>query len=171
MIKEALIKGFVEEEYQDELLEKARLQKEEKSAEKAEKVAQKQQKKAEKSAKRSHFFDGLKEKFIRKEDEEVNEGYDVFFDEEGESYTAKILDASNILDFGMKTISNLKGLDLLKRDIEKSPLYVGDEKNILGVTSIKRVYSEDKEKKDSAYVLIETDYEWFVVEFKKVETF
>lgn len=176
MVKETLIKNFVKEEYQDELLDKALKQKERKSALKAEKIAEKQQEKAyrdaekaEKSANKVHLLSGLKEKFIRK-DEELEEGYETFFDAADVSYTAKILESKDILDSNMKKISSLKGVDLLNWNLEKSPIYIGDGKNFLGVSSITRVYPE-KEEKGVAYIMLETDYDYIVVSFKKVETF
>lgn len=124
MIKEALIRNCIKEEYQEELLNKAREKNEQKAAKKAADLAQKQEKRVyreaqreEKSSKISHFVSGIKEKFSRKT-EELEEGYGIFL-LDGDEYTARILETSSILDSNMKGIPNLKGQLLLKGIYEK----------------------------------------------------
>ena len=180
MIKEALIRNCIKEEYQEELLNKAREKYEQKKAKKAETLAQKQEKRvyreaqrAEKSAKLSHFVSGIKEKFSRKT-EELEEGYGVFL-LDGDEYTARILETSSILDSNMKEIPNLKGQDLLKRDLRKDPLFVktSSEEGVIsfcGVIALNEVTSLE-EKKGVAYIMFEIEHEYIIVTFKKVETF
>lgn len=180
MIKEALIKSMIKEEYQEELLDQAREKYEQKKAKKAETLAQKQEKRvyreaqrAEKSAKLSHFVSGIKEKFSRKT-EELEEGYGKFL-LDGDEYTARILETSSILDSNMKGIPNLKGQILLKRDLRKDPLFVktSSEEGVIsfcGVIALNEVTSVE-EKKGVAYIMFEIEHEYIVVPFEKVETF
>ena len=180
MIKEALIRNCIKEEYQEELLNKAREKNEQKAAKKAADLAQKQEKRVyreaqrkEKSSKISHFVSGIKEKFSRKT-EELEEGYGVFL-LDGDEYTARILETSSILDSNMKEIPDLKGQDLLKRDLRKDPLFVktSSEEGVIsfcGVIALNEVTSVE-EKKGVAYIMFEIEHEYIVIAFKKVETF
>ena len=179
MIKEALIRNCIKEEYQEELLNKAREKNEQKAAKKAADLAQKQEKRVyreaqrkEKSSKISHFVSGIKEKFSRKT-EELEEGYGVFL-LDGDEYTARILESNSILDSNMKEIPK-KGQPLLKRDLRKDPLFVktSSEEGVIsfyGVIALNEVTSVE-EKKGVAYIMFETEHEYIVVTFKKVETF
>ncbi len=180
MIKEALIRNCIKEEYQEELLNKAREKNEQKAAKKAADLAQKQEKRAykeaqreEKSSKLSHIVSGIKEKFSRKT-EEIEEGYEKFL-LDGDEYTAKLIESNSILDSNMKEIQDLKGQDLLKRNIRKDPLFVKytNEKGVVsfyGVIALNEVTSLE-EKKGVAFIMFETEHEYLVVPFKKVETF
>lgn len=152
MFTETLIKNFIQEDYQKELMDKAN------------------EKTKEKTLNNSNLFGGIKEKFVRKNEEIKNRG-NIIIEKNGKRYPAKKIESSNILDSNMKQIY-LKGIELLSRDLKKSPIYIGDGKNILGVNSIERVYPEDeKEKKKEATLMVETDYAYFIISFPKVETF
>lgn len=138
----------------------------EKAAKKAEKQAQKEQAKAEKEQRR------LERQQAFEENTEEGENRRIFFSkEDGEEIEATMVDINQLVDDKYsKFEKSPKGMDLLKRNLKSSRLYIDDDGDLLKVQSIKEVECELQDI-SKVYLLLDTNREYFVVEFNCIRTF
>ena len=138
----------------------------EKAAKKAEKQAQKEQAKAEKEQRR------LERQQAFEENTEEGENRRIFFSkEDGEEIEATMVDINQLVDDKYsKFEKSPKGMDLLKRNLNASRLYIDDDGDLLKVQSIKEVECELQDI-SKVYLLLDTNREYFVVEFSCIRTF
>lgn len=149
-------------------LERQQQEKEaEKAARKAEKQAQKEQAKAEKEQRRLERQAAIAEETI-----EEGENRRIFFSkEDGEEIEATMVDINQLVDDKYsKFEKSPKGMDLLKRNLKSSRLYIDDDGDLLKVQSIKEVECELQDI-SKVYLLLDTNREYFVVEFNCIRTF
>ncbi|MBQ8379587.1 MAG: hypothetical protein IJX34_02090 [Clostridia bacterium] len=162
----------------DEQHKKAIQKADEKAAKKKEKIEAKEVKRAEKAelkANRIPLRERVSNFFTASEVEEeiiYDDGHVIFYGENDEQYNAIIIDAKTLLNEKREALNaeSLRGQTLLKRNLKTSPLFIDDEGNMIRVTSIQEVLPEE-ENKDKAYVLLETKYEYFVIEFNVNRSF
>lgn len=138
----------------------------EKAAKKAEKQAQKEQAKAEKEQRR------LERQQAFEENTEEGENRRIFFSkEDGEEIEATMVDINQLVDEKFTKFEKTpKGMDLLKRNLNASRLYIDDDGDLLKVQSIKEVECELQDI-SKVYLLLDTNREYFVVEFSCIRTF
>ena len=149
-------------------LERQQQEKEaEKAARKAEKQAQKEQAKAEKEQRRLERQAAIAEETI-----EEGENRRIFFSkEDGEEIEATMVDINQLVDEKFTKFEKTpKGMDLLKRNLNASRLYIDDDGDLLKVQSIKEVECELQDI-SKVYLLLDTNREYFVVEFNCIRTF
>ena len=139
----------------------------EKAARKAEKQAQKEQAKAEKEQRRLERQAAIAEETI-----EEGENRRIFFSkEDGEEIEATMVDINQLVDEKFTKFEKTpKGMDLLKRNLNASRLYIDDEGDLLKVQEIKEVETEMQDI-SKVYLLLDTNREYFVVEFNCIRTF
>lgn len=162
----------------DEQHEKAIQKADEKAAKKKEKIEAKEAKKAEKAefkASRIPLRERVSNFFTVNNDDTdivIDDDHVIFYGENDEQFNAVIIDAKSLLNEKREALNaeSLKGQTLLKRNLKTSPLFIDDEGNMIRVTSIQEVTSDDEEM-DKAYVLLETKYEYFVIEFNVTRSF
>lgn len=149
-------------------IEKQQKEKEaEKAARKAEKQAQKEQAKAEREQRRIERQAAIAEETIEDENRKI------FFskEDEEEMFEATIVDINQLVDDRYsKFEKSPKGMDLLKRNLKSSRLYIDDDGDLLKVQSIKEVECELQDI-SKVYLLLDTNREYFVVEFSCIRTF
>ncbi|MBO5476966.1 MAG: hypothetical protein J6A15_04375 [Clostridia bacterium] len=151
---------------------------EEKDALKAQVKAEKAEAKALKKASKVP----LKEKvgsaltFLKSESKEVicdeEDIYSIFFDKDDNEYSAIIIEKNLLLDDRKEPLKQegLKGQNLLRRNLKTSSLFINDDGNFIKVNSLQRVYPE-LDDAETAYILLETKYENFVIEFPMIQSF
>lgn len=156
-------KTTIQEEFERQQQEKAA----EKAARKAEKQAQKEQAKAEKEQRRLERQAAIAEETI-----EEGENRRIFFSkEDGEEIEATMVDINQLVDEKFTKFEKTpKGMDLLKRNLNASRLYIDDDGDLLKVQSIKEVECELQDI-SKVYLLLDTNREYFVVEFNCIRTF
>lgn len=152
---------------QDEIERQQKEKAAEKAAKKAEKQAQKEQAKAEKEQRRLERQAAIAEETI-----EEGENRRIFFSkEDGEEIEATMVDINQLVDDKYsKFEKSPKGMDLLKRNLKSSRLYIDDDGDLLKVQSIKEVECELQDI-SKVYLLLDTNREYFVVEFNCIRTF
>lgn len=157
--------------------EQAAIQKAQERAEKKRvnlenKAQRKEQKALEREARRKERADKI---FFNEATEmDLEEGYESFWSikNEDRAFYCRMLSAEEVLgqDFKPYSKDSLRGQDLLKRNLKTSPLFVEYEDNILKVISVEEVERESSSN-DTAYVMLETTYDCFVLEFKYIRQF
>lgn len=152
---------------QDEIERQQQEKAAEKAARKAEKQAQKEQAKAEKEQRRLERQAAIAEETI-----EEGENRRIFFSkEDGEEIEATMVDINQLVDDKYsKFEKSPKGMDLLKRNLKSSRLYIDDDGDLLKVQEIKEVECELQDI-SKVYLLLDTNREYFVVEFNCIRTF
>lgn len=126
-------------------------------AKEAQKQQEKEKNKEEKSSFISRFF---------KKDSEVEEGFVLLYNRDGEEFICQEIDASQLLDEHYVPFErNVRGQELLHRKFFCTPLYVSDNGDIMKVQKAFELFSEDADD-ESAYVVLETNREYYVVAFK-----
>lgn len=133
-----------------------------KNASQREEFAQaKEAKKHEKKEEKPSIFNR-----IFKKDSELEEGYILLYDKEGEEYVCQEIDASQLLDEKYVPFErNVRGQEVLHRKFFCTPLYVSDNGDIMKVQKAFELFSEDADE-DTAHVVLETNREYYVVAFK-----
>lgn len=122
------------------------------------KEAKKQEKKEEKPSIFSRIF---------KKDSEVEEGFVLLYNRDGEEFLCQEIDASQLLDEKYIPFErNVKGKELLHRKFFCTPLYVADNGDIMKVQSAFELYPEEEADEETAYVVLETNREYYVLTFK-----
>ena len=149
-----------------------------KQLEKENQKVQKQQEKAEKKKVKEENKASLKEVFsnisLKRDDFEEENSFWYFTNEERtEDYEVLPITIERLADANKKPFEKkLKGQELLKRNLKASPLYILDDDNIIKVEKIQRVFDyDDNNNKEAAYVMLETKYQDFVIEYNIVCTF
>ena len=152
---------------QDEIERQQQEKAAEKAAKKAEKQAQKEQAKAEKEQRRLE-----RQAAIAEETTEEGENRRIFFSkEDGEEIEATMVDINQLVDEKFTKFEKTpKGMDLLKRNLNASRLYIDDDGDLLKVQEIKEVEAEMQDI-SKVYLLLDTNREYFVVEFSCIRTF
>lgn len=152
---------------QDEIERQQQEKEAEKAVRKAEKQAQKEQAKAEKEQRRLERQAAIAEETI-----EEGENRRIFFSkEDGEEIEATMVDINQLVDEKFTKFEKTpKGMDLLKRNLNASRLYIDDEGDLLKVQEIKEVETEMQDI-SKVYLLLDTNREYFVVEFNCIRTF
>lgn len=152
---------------QDEIERQQQEKAAEKAARKAEKQAQKEQAKAERQQRRLERQAAIAEETI-----EEGENRRIFFSkEDGEEIEATMVDINQLVDDKYsKFEKSPKGMDLLKRNLKSSRLYIDDDGDLLKVQEIKEVEAEMQDI-SKVYLLLDTNREYFVVEFSCIRTF
>lgn len=161
----------------DEQHEKALKKADEKAAKKKIKLKEKEAKRIEREAQKASRIP-VKERihnfFTYEEDVEIviDDDHVIFYGENDEQFNAVIIDVKNLLNEKKEAFNTeaLRGQSLLKRNLKTSPLFIEDEGNIVRVNSIQEV-TPDEEDGDKAYVLLETKYDCFVLEFSVNRSF
>ena len=150
---------------QDEMERQQQEKEAEKAARKAEKQAQKEQAKAEREQRRLE-----RQQAFEETTEEENRR--IFFSkEDGEEIEATMVDINQLVDDKYSKFEKApKGMDLLKRNLKSSRLYIDDDGDLLKVQSIKEVETEMQDI-SKVYLLLDTNREYFVVEFNCIRTF
>jgi len=102
---------------------------------------------------------------------DVKKGYSKYYTEDEKIIKGIKISKKLLLDENFNAFSKIPtGNSLLSRDLKASKLFLSDEGNIIAINAIKRVYPlEDVENK--AYVLLDTKYEKFILEFDMIQTF
>lgn len=139
----------------------------EKAARKAEKQAQKEQAKAEKEQRR------LERQQAFEENTEEDENRRVFFgkEDEEEVFEATVIDINQLVDEKFtKFEKTLKGMDLLKRNLNASKMYICDDDDFMRVQSIKEVEPEIQDL-SKVFLLLDTNREYYVIGFDCIRTF
>lgn len=161
----------------DEQHEKAVQKADEKAAKKKIKLKEKEAKRIEREAQKASRIpvrERIHNFFTYEEDVEIviDDDHVIFYGENDEQFNAVIIDAKNLLNEKKETFNTeaLRGQSLLKRNLKTSPLFIEDEGNIVRVNSIQEV-TPDEEDGDKAYVLLETKYDYFVLEFSVNRSF
>lgn len=157
--RKTTIQNEIEKQQQEKAAEKA--------AKKAEKQAQKEQAKAEKEQRRIERQAAIAEENTEEENRKI------FFskEDEEEMFEATMVDINQLVDDKYsKFEKSPKGMDLLKRNLNASKLYIDDDGDLLKVQSIKEVECELQDI-SKVYLLLDTNREYFVVEFNCIRTF
>ncbi len=139
----------------------------EKAARKAEKQAQKEQAKAEKEQRR------LERQQAFEENTEEDENRRVFFgkEDEEEVFEATVIEINQLVDEKFtKFEKTLKGMDLLKRNLNASKMYICDDDDFMRVQSIKEVEPEIQDL-SKVFLLLDTNREYYVIGFDCIRTF
>ncbi len=138
----------------------------EKAARKAEKQAQKEQAKAEREQKR------LERQQAFEENTEEEENRRIFFSkEDGEEIEATVIDVNQLYDEKFsKFDKSPKGMDLLKRNLNASKLYIDDDGDLMRVQDVKEVETETSDI-SKVYLLLDTNREYYVIGFDCIRTF
>ncbi len=128
---------------------------------KAKEVQKQQEKERQKEEKPSIF------NRIFKRDSEVEEGFVLLYNRDGGEYVCQEIDASQLLDEHYVSFErNVKGQELLHRKFFCTPLYVADNGDIMKVQKAFELYPEEDADEDAAYVVLETNREYYVLTFK-----
>ncbi len=126
---------------------------------KAKEVQKQQEKERQKEEKPSIF------NRIFKRDSEVEEGFVLLYNRDGEEYVCQVIDASQLLDEKYVPFErNVRGQELLHRKFFCTPLYVADNGDIMKVQKAFELFSEDTDE-DAAYVVLETNREYYVITY------
>lgn len=158
--RKTTIQNEIEKQEQEKAAEKA--------AKKAEKQAQKEQAKAEKEQKRLE-----RQAAIVEENTEEDENRRVFFgkEDEEEVFEATVIDINQLVDEKFtKFEKTLKGMDLLKRNLNASKMYICDDDDFMRVQSIKEVEPEIQDL-SKVFLLLDTNREYYVIGFDCIRTF
>ena len=148
-------------------IEKQQQEKEaEKAARKAERQAQKEQAKAEREQKR------LERQQAFEENTEEEENRRIFFSkEDGEEIEATVIDVNQLYDEKFsKFEKSPKGMDLMKRNLNASKMYICDDDDFMRVQKIKEVETEAQDF-SKVYLLLDTNREYYVIGFDCIRTF
>lgn len=120
------------------------------------KEQEKERKKEEKPSFISRFF---------KKDSEVEEGFVLLYNRDGEEYVCQVIDASQLLDEKYVPFErNVKGQELLHRKFNCTPMHISDNGDIMKVQKAFELFSEDTDE-DAAYVVLETNREYYVITY------
>ena len=132
-------------------------------AQKAEKATRKSQRE-EKSSIISRIF-------TRSEEIEGEEGQLVLYGADDEEYTCQMIDLSQLLDEKYKPYNQApKGVDLLKRDLKASKIFIADDGDIMRVNKILEVKPEEFDE-NFAYLLFDTNRVFYSIKFKVKRSF
>lgn len=122
------------------------------------KEQEKERKKEEKPSFISRFF---------KKDSEVEEGFVLLYNRDGEEYVCQVIDASQLLDEKYVPFErNVKGQELLHRKFNCTPMHISDNGDIMKVQKAFELFSNEDADEDTAHVVLETNREYYVLTFK-----
>ena len=125
-------------------------------AKEAQKQQEKEKNKEEKPSILSRFF---------KKESTLEEGFVLLYNRDGEEYVCQVIDASQLLDEKYVPFErNVRGQELLHRKFFCTPLYVSDNGDIMKVQKAFELFSEDTDE-DAAYVVLETNREYYVITY------
>lgn len=129
--------------------------------------AQKAEKKSQKEEKTSI----LSKIFNRSEEIEIEDGQIVLYGADDEEYTCQMIDLSQLLDEKYKPYNQApKGVDLLKRDLKASKIFIADDGDIMRVNKILEVKPEEFDE-NFAYLLFDTNRVYYSIRFKVERSF
>ncbi len=185
MVKENILRKGVDFFTANELNEKLNNKLDGFEAKKKEKAKKQTQKNKEENVERKEktkekrknikeTFAGFSLKNYFRSDNVEDDGYWYFTNKEKtEDYRTMPLKTEMLADANKVAYSKkMTGQDLLKRNLKASPLYILDEENVIKVVSIQRVYDYNEENNNNvAYIMLETKYEYFVIEYNITHTF
>lgn len=173
-VKEGAVKFALQGDYKDDALEAIKEQEELKMQKKARKLEAKEAKKAQRNAEREEIMRDISSRFKFNVSEETTdeseEEYTTFFGEDDKQYSAVVIDSDCLLNEKMENFEKLSGSALLKRNLKTSPLFIEDDKSFLRVTNILEVVPE-VDVRDKAFLLLDTKYNFFVIEFNVTRSF
>ncbi len=133
------------------------------------KFARKEEKRKMKEIPSNRKFEFHVPAFFKRDSEveDCDENTIYFYDKDENPYSGEIIKVDSLLDSNFKVINPaLKGRDLLSRDYEKDLIYIKDEKsNMLRVQSARKVTCDNQDE-DERFVLLETEYQYFIVRFE-----
>ena len=155
-MKEGAVNFALQGDYRKDALKAIEEQEEIKMQKKARKLEAKEAKRAQREAEREEI--------------ESEEDYTTFYGENNEQYSAVVIDSNFLLNEKMENFEKISGNALLKRNLKTSPLFIEDEKSFLKVLSVKEVVPE-VDVRDKAYLLFDTKYNFFVIEFNVSRSF
>lgn len=120
------------------------------------KEQEKEKNKEEKTSILSRFF---------KKESTLEEGFVLLYNRDGEEFICQEIDVSQLLDEKYVPFErNVKGQELLHRKFFCTPLYVSDNGDIMKVQKAFELFSEDTDE-DAAYVVLETNREYYVITY------
>lgn len=132
-------------------------------AQKAEKATRKSQKEEKTSI--------LSKIFTRSKEIEVEDGQVILYGADDEEYTCQMIDLSQLLDEKYKPYNQApKGVDLLKRDLKASKIFIADDGDIMRVNKILEVKPEEFDE-NFAYLLFDTNRVYYSIRFKVERSF
>ena len=121
------------------------------------KEQEKEKNKEEKTSILSRFF---------KKDSEVEEGFVLLYNRDGEEFVCQEIDVSQLLDEKYVPFErNVKGQELLHRKFFCTPLYVSDNGDIMKVQKAFELFSNEDADEEAAYVVLETNREYYVLTY------
>lgn len=132
-------------------------------AQKAEKATRKSQREEKTSI--------LSKIFTRSKEIEVEDGQVILYGADDEEYTCQMIDLSQLLDEKYKPYNQApKGVDLLKRDLKASKIFIADDGDIMRVNKILEVKPEEFDE-NFAYLLFDTNRVYYSIRFKVERSF
>lgn len=172
-MKEGAVNFALQGDYRKDALKAIEEQEEIKMQKKARKLEAKEAKRAQREAEREEERKEFERRFKFSDIPEViesEEDYTTFYGENNEQYSAVVIDSNFLLNEKMENFEKISGNALLKRNLKTSPLFIEDEKSFLKVLSVKEVVPE-VDVRDKAYLLFDTKYNFFVIEFNVSRSF
>ena len=119
------------------------------------KEQEKERKKEEKPSFISRFF---------KKDSEVEEGFVLLYNRDGGEYVCQVIDASQLLDEKYVPFErNVRGQELLHRKFNCTPMYISDNGDVMRVQKAFELFSNEDADEKVAYVVLETNREYYVL--------
>ena len=119
------------------------------------KEQEKERKKEEKPSFISRFF---------KKDSEVEEGFVLLYNRDGGEYVCQVIDASQLLDEKYVPFErNVRGQELLHRKFNCTPMYISDNGDVMKVQKAFELFSNEDADEKVAYVVLETNREYYVL--------
>ena len=101
---------------------------------------------------------------IFKKDSELEEGYILLYSKEGEEFVCQVIDVSQLLDEKYVPFErNVKGQELLHRKFNCTPMYISDNGDVMRVQKAFELFSNEDADEKVAYVVLETNREYYVL--------
>ncbi len=142
-----------------------------KKEENRKKIEEKEAQKAEKKSQREEKSSILSRIFTRSKEIVVEDGQVILYGADDEEYTCQMIDLSQLLDEKYKPYNQApKGVDLLKRDLKASKIFIADDGDIMRVNKILEVKPEEFDE-NFAYLLFDTNRVFYSIKFKVKRSF
>ena len=119
------------------------------------KQQEKEKNKEDKASILSRFF---------KKESTVEEGFVLLYNRDGEEYVCQVIDTSQLLDEKYVPFErNVRGQELLHRKFNCTPMYISDNGDIMRVQKAFELFSNEDADEEAAYVVLETNREYYVL--------
>lgn len=157
--------------YNGETLEKKNAKISSKKEAISKKVEAQKIERAEKKSQKEEKTSILSKIFTRSKEIEVEDGQVILYGADDEEYTCQMIDLSQLLDEKYKPYNQApKGVDLLKRDLKASKIFIADDGDIMRVNKILEVKPEEFDE-NFAYLLFDTNRVYYSIRFKVERSF